>query len=200
MMASSQERSTKKDRAKPTKSPLSFVLTNMIIIHHSSLDINNLNQKNYTSVVYEICDSQEFRSLFPFFIFYGSYQRSFIDHAGNLQVIHIIRILDKTSGKTHALFPDCLVPYQRLPLESQLNIIHAEGSDEVKELSRAYLIDMPWIQRIIKRSLPFRISIPEWQLFSVEQLITTSLKQLHRTFMMSERMLTIIQFPTLFPT
>lgn len=199
-MASNQERSTKKDRAKPTKSPLSFVLTNMIIIHHSSLDINNLNQKHYTSVVYEICDSQEFGSLFPFFIFYGSYQRSFIDQAGNLQVIHIIRLLDKTSGKTHALIPDCLVPYQRLPSESQLNIINAGGSDKVKELCKAYLIDMPWIQRIIHRSSLFKISIPQWHLLSIEQLITTSLNQLHRTFMMSELTVRIILFPMLCPT
>ncbi len=156
----------------------------MIMLHHFSLNINSLDHNIYSSVVYAICDSQEFRSLFPAFIFYGSYQRSFIDHAGNLQVIHIIRILDKTTGKTHALIPDCLVPYQRPPLEAQLNIIHVEGSDKVKELCRSYLIGMPWVQRIIKR-------------FS---LIITSLKRLYRTFMMSDCVATIIRFPTLFPT
>lgn len=51
-------------------------------------------------------------------------------------VLHLIvrRVRCPECGRTHALIPDCLIPWSQIPLETTVLLVRAENTDEIHQI------------------------------------------------------------------
>lgn len=118
--------------------------------------IESLSQKNYDKFLESInfstitCSCGKYGSLTK----HAYYSRKIKIPDGPV-VIRILRVLCKCCGKTHALFPECIVPYSQMLLKDHIDIIksyHEKISFEPIMMANEY-IDESNIRYVIKQFL-----------------------------------------------
>jgi len=124
------------------------------MITNITIKIKYLSQENYNNFL----DSIHFHNLTCScgisgnLIKHAYYTRSVKTPEG-LVALRILRVKCKCCGKTHALFPECIVPYSQILLEDHIKIINAynhKTSFEPIMMHNLY-IDESNIRHIIKK-------------------------------------------------
>lgn len=101
------------------------------------------------------------------FVRHGYYNRS-VKAALRSRVIRILRVRCKSCGKTHALLPECLVPYSSVPLKVHVEILRAfmagqstqpimEATPIIDESTIGYIIRQfkrHWLPRLASFQIP----------------------------------------------
>ena len=96
------------------------------MITYFSKYFKSINQKKYNSFVNELpihkltCSCGKSGSL----IKHAYYNRK-VKTPTRILKLHILRLICKSCGKTHAVFPICIVPYSQILLKDHINIIKA---------------------------------------------------------------------------
>lgn len=184
------ERVTKKGSLKLTTSPTAPVPLNnyMILVSSRKSNDNQIkNAQNFTQELYDELISNivtylnQLRTIHPY-IFWGAYTRSFVIPGGDTIELRIQRIYCLETKKTHALIPDFLVPYSRMPLSVQLLII---GNDEVLDaVIDEFIIDWMIIRHIRDNYRTFwKSKFPNWSNYNEIDITSICLNTYHRQFL-----------------
>ena len=107
--------------------------------------IKSLTQKSYDKFIYNIdfhkltCSCGISGQL----VKHGYYKRNVKNNDGKVS-IKIIRVKCKCCGKTHAIFPECIVPYSQILLSDLISIINTyntKSSFEPNMLSNEFIVE-----------------------------------------------------------
>lgn len=104
----------------------------MVLFKHQN--VKELTQEIYDSLVESIivstiscpCGNVGFHS-------HGSYERK-VKLALLVITLVVRRIRCPECGKTHALIPDCLIPWSQIPLETTVLLIRADTADDINQI------------------------------------------------------------------
>lgn len=153
----------------------------------SSNKCNTFNQKNYD----ELIENLPFHKLTcscgrkGCLIKHGYYKRS-IKVNGALITIKMLRVICKSCNKTHAVIPESIVPYSRISLKDQLEIInyHINNLSFESLMTRNYLIDENNIRYIINNFIKhWRERLKSFDIHLDENLVDLCFKFFDRQFM-----------------
>lgn len=159
----------------------------MILI--SGLKLKHLNQDNYESQILSLKDHRDefVNSIFEegeTIILNGTYGRFFItEHISCPFYLRIQRILCVNSNKTHALIPACLVPYSRVPVEIQIEIIEAKDAIELFDLSVLYNLDLKTLHHLRAIFTSQWKTNFDWFLDPIDVLVAKAVQLKNRQFM-----------------
>ncbi len=114
---------------------------------------NPIYQKKYNNMINNLplhkleCTCRQKGNL----IKHGYYERSIIFNS-QLTSLKILRVKCKSCGKTHAILPECIVPYSRILLNDHLEIIKTYRDNKPFNIimNRNFLIDEGHIRYIIR--------------------------------------------------
>jgi hypothetical protein len=135
------------------------------------------------------------------FIFYGHYSRALKARNETIRLV-VQRLQCTCCNHTHAILPECIVPYSQIPADTQQQLADpSSGSPEIKQTlelnpditeSDAYhvrkMFKKHWQQRLLVIGLILSTSIQE--------LIRRSFSQFHRQFMQIRRGENLLFFTT----
>ena len=182
------------------KNTINCKLINIKNMNFSAYDIYN-NAMDDINLDDEICPSCGLKGgCSP----HASYSRYLIDFIGNnieYRQIEITRVICDC-GSTHAILPECIVPYSQIPADTQQQLADpSSGSPEIKQTlelnpditeSDAYhvrkMFKKHWQQRLLVIGLI--LSTP------IQELIRRSFSQFHRQFMQIRRGENLLFFTT----
>lgn len=126
------------------------------------------------------------------YIFYGHYWRWLKTTDGKFYM-KVQRVRCRYCGMTHAIHPDCIVPYSQIPVDTQQKIIlYPVGSDEMETVldespdvseNDVYHVKKEFAKHWKQRLLSVGLSIST----SAETLIQRSFDSFHRQFMQIRR-------------
>lgn len=156
---------------------INFMITNIYdkdIITNLSIKCKSLTQKNYDEFIENIdfyrltCSCGKSGQL----IKHAYYDRC-IKNPDGIIALRILRVKCKSCGKTHAIFPACIVPYSQIILSDHLSIIdtYTNGSyfepimianEFIDESNISYIIKQYlryWKERIISFEISLDLSI-----------------------------------------
>lgn len=91
--------------------------------------------------------------------YHGTYKRSVITQEGAV-VLNIQRMKCPVCGKTHAVLPDFIIPYSRVPLFVMIEIIHNRKTSFLNNIR--YLLDRfrrDWQSLLKQYSIPLDMNI-----------------------------------------
>lgn len=132
-------------------------------------------------------------------IFYGTYGRNLFWYSLNI-LLHIQRVRCKECGSTHALMPHIIVPYSRVPLVDQQEILQhfVEGTSPEEVLERNLLIDWDAAYRIYRNFTNFwEQRISDLNLSIWDDLFASCLdKYFMQPFQMRDRVNMLLRLPT----
>lgn len=119
-------------------------------------DCKTFSQKIYNKMLYDLplhrikCTCGKSACL----IFYGHYSRK-VKFFSVLLTILVQRVLCKECGRTHAILPSLLVPYSRIPLKDQKDILYCLETHAPVEsiLERNILVDENSVKYILRQFL-----------------------------------------------
>lgn len=149
--------------------------------------IKSVSQKNYDALLENLnlnkltCSCGNLGD----FIKHGYYNRS-IKSSDKPVVIRILRVICKRCGKTHAIFPESIVPYSQICLNDHLSIIKAYTNNESFEpiMVENELIDENNIKYIITQYLRhWKERIVSFGISLYENISILCLKTFKRQFM-----------------
>ncbi|WP_367397254.1 DUF6431 domain-containing protein [Clostridium sp. MSJ-8] len=128
------------------------------MITNLNVKIKSLTQKNYDKFIETIyfhkltCSCKASGQ----FIKHGYYYRK-IKTPNGIISLKILRVKCKYCGKTHAIFPECIVPYSQVLLNDQISVIKAYNSNSSFEpiMVANEFIDESNISYIIKQYIHY---------------------------------------------
>ena len=159
----------------------------MIIITIFINKSNPIYQENYNNMINNLplhkleCTCRQKGNL----IKHGYYKRS-IKFNGELIPLRILRVRCKSCGKTHAILPDWIVPYSRILLKDQIEIIktYHDNKSFDKIMINNYLIDEAHIKYIINNfNKHWKERLNTFEISFDNQLIKLCFKHFKRQFM-----------------
>ncbi|MGN0734446.1 MAG: DUF6431 domain-containing protein [Anaerovoracaceae bacterium] len=95
--------------------------------------VNSINQKFYNDLTYDLniasltcpcCGHHNF-------VRHGYYERT-LKFKENTIRLTVLRVRCKSCGSTHAILPECIVPYSQLSLDVHVTIITSKNIDEFR--------------------------------------------------------------------
>lgn len=148
-----------------------------------------LSQKLYDSIV-DAVDIRQIRCSCGHagnLIYHGTYTRSIKTPEG-LQVLRIIRVKCTHCGRTHAILPSSIVPYSRISLRDQADIIecHLDNGDMGELLSMDPSIDennVKYVLRQFRKHWRERLLSESLSLCSLPGLVEGCFRAFLRQFM-----------------
>ena len=144
------------------------------MITNLNIKIKSLTQKNYDKFIETIyfhkltCSCKASGQL----IKHGYYYRK-IKTPNGIMSLKILRVKCKSCGKTHVIFPECIVPYSQILLQDHISIINTYNAGKsfepimlnnefIDESNILYIIKQYlkyWKERIISFSISLDLSI-----------------------------------------
>lgn len=119
-----------------TQDPVSAQISNIMILLKSDHvnNVNHLTQEIYDTLIELIilsalkcpCGNVGFHG-------HGTYVRC-VKLSAIVLHLTIRRVRCPECGKTHALIPDCLIPWSQIPLETTILLIRAENQTEINQI------------------------------------------------------------------
>lgn len=148
---------------------------------------NPIYQENYNNMINNLplhkleCTCRQKGNL----IKHGYYERS-INFNSQLASLKILRVKCKSCKKTHAILPEWIVPYSRILLKYQIEIIKAYQDNKSfdKIMINNYLIDEGHIKYIIRNfNKHWKERLNTFEISFDNQLIKLCFKHFKRQFM-----------------
>lgn len=157
----------------------------------SLIKINPITQENYNKMIKDLpfhrlsCTCGQKGSL----IKHAYYKRS-IKCTGELIPLIILRVKCKSCMRTHAIVPDLFVPYSRILLEDQIEIIKAylHNKSHNPIMIKNYLIDEGNVRYIIKNlKKHWKERLSTFSISLDDKLIKLCFQHFKRQFMQIKR-------------
>ena len=154
------------------------------IISNLNIKIKSLTQKDYDKFI----DNIDFHKLTCSCSMCGqlikhAYYNRHIKTSDGVITLTILRVKCKCCNKTHALFPECIVPYSQILLADHISIINAYNNDSsfepimianefIDESNISYIIKQYkryWQQRLISFKISLDLSVAKQCLIYFQQ-------------------------------
>ena len=161
------------DQSFVTLQTINLMITNIYdtkIISNLDVKIKSLTQKSYDKFIKNIdfhkltCSCGRSGQL----VKHGYYKRNIKNSYGKTSIT-ILRVRCKSCGKTHAIFPECIVPYSQILLCDHISIINAYNTkssfdpimiaNESIDESNIFYIIKQYLKHWKERIASFKISL-----------------------------------------